>query len=115
MNNSAWLTGPRPNGQLGEWRLDQDEYLVGREAPAGWAVPTPRSSRPHALMTRSGSAYYLADLGSRNGTFVNGHPVGNEPQRFQDRDELVLGGSIAFRFHDPSETLEGPRLGRLKG
>lgn len=115
MNNSAWLTGPRPDGQPGEWRLDKDEYLIGREAPADLVAFIPRISRRHALITRNGSDYYLADLGSRNGTFVNGQPVGSEPRRLQDRDELVLGGSIAFRFHDPSETLEGPRLGRLKG
>ncbi len=115
MNNSAWLTGPRPDGQPGEWRLNKDEYLIGREAPADLVVPMPRISRRHALITRSGSDYYLADLNSRNGTFVNGQLVGAEPRRLQDRDELVLGGSIAFRFHDPSETIAGPRLGRLKG
>jgi pSer/pThr/pTyr-binding forkhead associated (FHA) protein len=115
MSNSAWLTGPAPDGQPGEWRLDKDEYVIGREAPADLVVPLPRISRRHALITRRGSDYYLMDLGSRNGTFVNGQPVGNEPRRLQDRDELVLGGSITFRFHDPSETLAGPRLGRLKG
>ena len=60
-------------------------------------------------------AYYLSDLGSRNGTFVNGQAVGKEGVRLNDGDEIVLGGVVTLVFHDPGETVEGPRLGRVNG
>ncbi len=74
-----------------------------------------RISRQQARITRAGGGYHLSDLNSRNGTFVNGQPVGPEGCRLKDGDEIVFGGVAAFRFHDPSETAEGPRLGRLAG
>jgi predicted component of type VI protein secretion system len=116
MSYSPWLTGP--NGQ--QWKLDGEKYLLGRDAPADIVFDSPRISRQHALITRvdadgSTSRLYLGDLSSRNGTFVNGQPVANEAVRLKDGDEIVLGGVIALRFHDPGETVEGPRLGKLRG
>ena len=111
----AWLSGPRgPDGQPGHWPLDKDEFILGREAPADLVVPTPRVSRQHARITRT-LGYQLADLESRNGTFVNGQPVTGEAWPLRDGDEIVLGGVVTLRFHDPTETVDGPRLGRLKG
>jgi len=111
----AWLSGPRPGGQPDRWAVDKDEFLIGRQAPADLEVPLPRISRRHARISRLESGYYLTDLGSRNGTFVNGQPIGSEPHRLHNGDEIVLGGAIVFRFDDPSETMVGPHLGRLKG
>jgi hypothetical protein len=120
MSGAAYLTGPRPDGQPGEWRLDKDEFFIGREAPADLVAPLPRLSRQHARIVCSASdavnrGYFITDLHSRNGTFVNGEPLGPEARRLKDGDEIVLGGVIAFRFHDPAETVEGQRLGRLVG
>ncbi|MFQ5342784.1 MAG: FHA domain-containing protein [Anaerolineae bacterium] len=115
MSETAWLVGPRPDGRPGRWALDKDEYLIGRQAPADLVAPLPRVSRQHARISRREFGYYLIDLGSRNGTFVNGQPIGSEPHRLHDGDEIVLGGAIMFRFYDPSETMEGPSLGRLTG
>ena len=57
----------------------------------------------------------INDLGSRNGTFVNGAAVGTEPVRLNGGDEVVLGGVVSLRFNDPDGTMAGPRLGRLNG
>jgi len=115
MSEVAVLVGPQPDGQPDRWALDSDEFLIGRDARADLVVPQPRLSRQHARISRVEPCYYLTDLGSRNGTFVNGRPIGAEPHRLYDGDEIVLGGAVVFRFHDPNETLESPRLGRLKG
>jgi len=106
----AWLTGP-----AGQWALDKDELIIGREPPAGLLFSLPRISRQQARLVRVDRAYYLSDLGSRNGTFVNGQAVGKEGVRLNDGDEIVLGGVVTLVFHDPGETVEGPRLGRVKG
>lgn len=121
MTDIAYLTGPRPDGQPGQWPLDKDDFVIGREEPADLVVPISRLSRQHARITRGGDdpagrrCYLLADLHSRNGTFVNGDPLGPEARRLKDGDEIVFSGVVTFRFHDPGETAEGPRLGRLNG
>lgn len=114
MPDPAWLTGLQPDGQPGRWLLDKDETLIGREAPADLILPSLLISRRHAIIARSELGYFLADLGSRNGTFVNGQAMGETPQRLQANDEIVLGGVVTMRFHDPGETVQGPRIGRLK-
>jgi pSer/pThr/pTyr-binding forkhead associated (FHA) protein len=111
----VWLSGRQPDGKTGEWALDQDDVIIGREAPAAIVLPLPRISRQHARLTRFHRSYLLTDLGSRNGTFVNGTPVGAEAVRLSDGDEIVLGGVVTLRFHDPDETVDGPRVGRVTG
>lgn len=115
MMTFAWLTGVNPDGTRGEWRLERDEFVIGREAPADLILPLPRLSRQQARLTRLGRVYFLTDLNSRNGTFLNGQPVAAEPRRLQHGDEIVLGGVITLTFNDPGETMGGPRLGRLHG
>lgn len=110
-----WLSGPQPDGQLGHWLLDKDEFILGREAPADLILPAPRISSQHARLTRGAEGYALADLNSRNGTFVNGEPISRAGRILRDGDEIVLGGAISLHFHDPGETVQGPRLGRLMG
>lgn len=109
--STAWLTGPKGE----RWPLEGERCLLGREAPADVVVELPRMSRQHALIMRIERSYYLGDLSSRNGTFVNGAPVLAEAVRLKDGDQIVLGGVAAFVFHDPGETVEGPRLGQLSG
>jgi DNA-binding winged helix-turn-helix (wHTH) protein len=115
MSNFAWLTGRLADGQSIHWILRKDALTIGRDEPADFVLSLPRISRQHARLTRQEKIYYLADLGSRNGTFVNGKPVGEAPQRLADGDEIVLAGVMILRFHDPNETITGPRLGRLHG
>ncbi len=116
MKDTPFLTGQvSADGSVSQWPLNQDELLIGREAPADLVVPRSRVSRRHACITRSERGCYLEDLDSRNGTFVNGQPVTREPRRLQHGDEIVLGGVVSLRFHDPGETTAGPRIGRLRG
>ncbi|MCU0513144.1 MAG: FHA domain-containing protein [Anaerolineae bacterium] len=49
-------------------------------------------SRRHAILRRSGEYLELVDLGSRNGTHVNGHKLNpGETRRVKDGDEIQLG------------------------
>ena len=49
-------------------------------------------SRDHAEIHYEEETYYLADLGSSNGTSVNGHPISsNEPCRLEHGDKIFLG------------------------
>ena len=50
----------------------------------------PAVSKVHALLERVSSAWCVSDLGSTNGTFVNGEPL-SARQALADRDEIVIG------------------------
>jgi len=115
MTNTAWLTGPPLDAQQTEWLLEKEDYLIGSEPPADLIVPLSRVSSLHARIIRDGYGYAIHDLDSRNGTFVNGKPIGAELQPLKDGDQIGLGGTIALRFHNASisasEELPGSRSG----
>lgn len=72
--------------------------LVGRDGDCAVALPAePSVSRRHAaVLADEAGAWWLRDLESRNGTFLNGLPVGHpHGGRLQDGDELRLGEWVA--------------------
>ncbi len=78
--------------------LDGSDALVGRD-PAGAVVLgyDPEVSRRHALVERLPVGWSVRDLGSRNGTRVNGQRI-PASRALHDRDEIGVGGCrIVFR------------------
>jgi serine phosphatase RsbU (regulator of sigma subunit) len=69
--------------------LRDGEQVVGRAATSHVRLPDSSVSRTHARIVLDGGKVTLTDLGSSNGTFVNGAPL-SEPR------ELQLGDVIAF-------------------
>ena len=61
--------GPQPN-QV--YELNKDVIALGRDITNDIVINDPEVSRHHCRMTRSTAGYTLEDLGSTNGTFVNG-------------------------------------------
>jgi serine phosphatase RsbU (regulator of sigma subunit) len=55
--------------------LRADSLVIGRSSSADLALPDRFLSRHHARLYRAGDRYLLEDLGSRNGTLLNGEPV----------------------------------------
>jgi len=72
------------------------ENIIGREATAQVVLDSTRVSRQHASITVSGSMVRLEDLGSRNGTSLNGEPV-TAPVALTDGANIAVGG-IALTF-----------------
>jgi pSer/pThr/pTyr-binding forkhead associated (FHA) protein len=70
---------------------------IGRDAKADIALEDPTISYIHAQLVRQGNDAYLRDLGSRNGTFVNGARI-SMPHRLAHGDVIKLGETtLVFR------------------
>jgi pSer/pThr/pTyr-binding forkhead associated (FHA) protein len=69
------------------------ELTVGREQGAGLVIDDPGISRLHARFTAERGAVAVEDLGSSNGTFVNGERISG-PIELGAGDEVQLGGTV---------------------
>lgn len=67
--------------------------VVGRSPSSDIVVNEPFVSATHARFTLQGPALVLEDLGSTNGTTVNGHSI-VEPITLRDNDEVQIGDAI---------------------
>jgi len=66
------------------------EIVIGRSADCQWIIPSGAVSRRHAVLRRRGDELVVEDLGSSNGTMVNGERLSG-PRTLRDRDKLQLG------------------------
>ncbi|MBI9045832.1 MAG: FHA domain-containing protein [Anaerolineaceae bacterium] len=115
MKKSAILTKINKDTSREEWIIKKEEFLIGRDEGVDLAFDTPKISRNHALIILHTKRYYIIDLTSLNGTFVNGKLVDRDPTRLKDGDEIVLGGEIKLLFQNSNETISGFRIGKLEG
>jgi transcriptional regulator with PAS, ATPase and Fis domain len=78
--------------------------VVGRDESCTVRLPDPDVSRRHLRLHREGSDTLLTDLGSRNGTRVNGRPT--RTTRLGPGDVVRLGGSVAWVTDRPGPAQE---------
>jgi hypothetical protein len=79
------------------WTLDQDVITIGRGADCEIVLPERQVSRYHARVERRSQGYVLMDLGSKNGTHVNGQEV-IQPHLLQDGDEVQIALYVKLSF-----------------
>jgi PAS domain S-box-containing protein len=110
-----WIGSTRP-GNLGRsFRVDKDEIVLGRAPESDLVVADQAASRRHARISRTPSGeYVLSDLGSRNGTFVNGVLVRSVPLREGDKIQIGTVTGLRFSFREELEDRE-ERLNRALG
>jgi len=93
---------------------DGETLIVGREPESGLLLEDRRVSKRHAQLRWNGTGWSLEDLGSKNGTSVNGLDASGAP--LADGDWISFGG-IMGRFDIVPEVavqaLEADRLARL--
>lgn len=99
---------------VGNHAVVGDAVLLGRER-GPLALHDGGVSRQHALVLYEEDAYWIKDLGSTNGTWVNGDPVvGN--YRLTDGDHVTVGGTvIKFTLVDCREADYLSQVERLVG
>ena len=67
--------------------------VIGRSPSSDIVIDEPYVSASHARFTIQGPALVLEDLGSTNGTMVNGH-ISEQPVTLRDTDEVQVGDVI---------------------
>ena len=87
------LTVFQGDQQVAAESYQRDIVKIGRLASAHLKLDDPKVSRIHAVVeaTTDGTGYSVIDMGSAEGTFVNGEKVSK--QRLNSGDEIVVGDS----------------------
>lgn len=83
--------------------LAEDVVTIGRAVENDLIVTSRRVSREHARLRRKGWRVLLEDVGSTNGTFLNGERIHNAVE-LRDEDRIGVG-DVVFVFHDPAITI----------
>ncbi|RKP53341.1 FHA domain-containing protein [Pararobbsia silviterrae] len=114
------VLSPISDPTLGVIRIRETLFAIGRGEPPFATLPGDRVaqlSRRHARIFIEHGEAWIADLGSKNGTSVNGAEVREHPARLRDGDALCLGGALAYRVtleaHKPVSSK--PRVVRMAG
>lgn len=79
---------------------DFDEGIIGRDPGVDFSVEEYVISRRHAKIEKRDDGFYIKDIGSKNGTYVNNKVVSEA--RLQDGDRISLG-TIVIVFRNPKE------------
>lgn len=85
--------------------VSQTPFTMGRHAENKLAIDDDSISRYHARFVKEGDEYFVEDLGSRNGTFIQGKRVTRAA--IKDDDWVQLGARVAFRFTLTDSRQEG--------
>lgn len=96
--------GPQPN-QI--YELNKDVITIGRDITNDITINDPEVSRHHARILRQGDTFIMEDLGSTNGTFINGQRLsGSRP--LNAGETVGLGETVTLAF----ETTIMPNIGQ---
>jgi pSer/pThr/pTyr-binding forkhead associated (FHA) protein/DNA-binding NarL/FixJ family response regulator/MFS family permease len=102
-----------PGGKPFIFRLEKKEVRLGRGARADLVLDDPRVSRDHALLTERTDGVFLKDLGSFNGTFVNGRRI--YEVRLSHGDVIHLGATEIVFEEEPADTIVRTKMPPLPG
>ena len=100
---------PRAEGAQ-DVAIEQPEFLIGRAVGCDLRLPLSAVSRHHCLLRIDRGEATLTDLGSSNGTHVNGQRV-TGTIRLRPGDRLRIGSSLFIVEMDRPDTLAFGDLG----
>ncbi len=119
-----------PEGQMSRVSLDELPITIGRRSTNEIQVLDPTVSRDHARIDQDGSGYFVEDLGSTHGTFVNQQRISRHDLSANDRIRLggAMGHVLTFRSggeftmligttgkqggNEPLSTIDGGKIAR---
>ncbi|MEN8905227.1 MAG: FHA domain-containing protein [Clostridiales bacterium] len=86
------------NFKLSESYVIGNRTFIGRNRGNDIVLDAPFFSGKHACIFKQNNNYFIEDLGSKNGTFVNGQAIRNDPIPIKNGDIVQLGQIISFIF-----------------
>ena len=86
-----------------QWALQGAAVVIGRGDDCQVIIDDRQASRHHARITQTQDGYVLEDLGSKNGTFLNGRPL-TVPTVLKDGDEIGIAFAAKIGFVDAGAT-----------
>lgn len=103
-------SGPTPGAVF---PLEGDQLMIGRDSSNAVSISDAEVSRRHARLTFQGGKYVIEDLGSTNGTFINGQRLAG-PHVLKAGDVVAFGEQIVLMYDavniDPGATVVSPRI-----
>lgn len=95
-----------------EFPLDKEAFIAGRSSEADLILADDAVSRKHARFYARRGRHWVRDLGSRNGTLINGERV--EKHCLRSGDRLAIGSSLArIEFREPG-AVSSRRAGEVR-
>src|SRR5262245_9209208 len=101
MPSLVFLAGPIAGRR---YKLADGEYVIGRRSDCQIFVPDMRVSRQHARLWKENDGWTLEDLGSNNGTFVNGVKVQQGTVLRHDDEIMIANNRIRVEARDSADT-----------
>lgn len=94
------------NGQRRAFSRIEDRMIIGRGESASWILLDPDLSRNHAAVERHADGFRIVDMRSKNGTKVNGRPVGIvSPGVALEDGAIITLGDTRIKFVDPTAAM----------
>ncbi len=105
------IEGPEPGIRV----EIEDEMTIGRSPDNAFCLPDGRASRKHARLLLSNNQCLIEDMGSANGTYLNGARIAaGAPQLLNNGDEITIGSSRLKYFSDcPDPVMSDPPTAML--
>jgi DNA-binding response OmpR family regulator len=89
------------------WPLNKDTLTIGRGVECDIMIPDRQVSRVHACLRRGENGFEVEDLGSKNGTHVNGAPLqGAQPLQDGDLIQVALVAKLMYVGFDSTVPLK---------
>jgi len=93
--------------------LPPGQSIMGRAPQCAVMWDDASVSRQHASIRTDSHGYTITDLGSMNGTFVNGKSIEKESRRLRHMDRIQLGGAgsvVTWVFMESQATVSLPSI-----
>ncbi|MEA3078254.1 MAG: hypothetical protein QOF60_3162 [Actinomycetota bacterium] len=101
----GWFVVLRGRRKGRDFRIEKEVSVMGRDGTCDYVIEDESVSRQHARVRLEGGKYVLFDLGSGNGTYLNGEKI--QRAELQDGDVVKVGDSLVlFKEAKPRLPLE---------
>lgn len=104
MSNQEHQLTVRKGPKVGQvFYLDTRSLIIGRDPMSDIIINDPEVSRQHARISETDNGFQIEDLGSTNGTFVDGQRLKSEPVQLVPGQSIGMGSGVRLLYEIVSE------------